>query len=376
MAASIAGLTAHAGPEPAPVLPDLAVTEPTVVPAPVDPLALPQPPLPPARADTIELTFVGDIMFGGFFGGVFAPRRPEPGDPLVAVEALLASDLALANLETPVLREVPQSEKDVKKMHFVAAVDQVATLPAHGIRAVSVGNNHQFDMRVAGARETIDNLTELGIRAIGGPRSEAPLVRVETIEVRGWKLGFVAATKVANHIPRPGEPQPVFIKQSAALTEQLVAAIALARKDHDAVIVVLHWGKEFVDAPSSSQIKAAHAFIDAGAIAVIGSHPHVLQGIERYRGGVIAYSLGNFVFRNTYKHVRQTGVLRVALRDDCVDRVEFHPAIQHKKPFYHPEPADPHGFKQVARRMIALSAALRTRWQIDDDRLSTAGGCR
>lgn len=331
------------------------------------------------RAETIELTFVGDIMFGGFFGGVFAPRRPTPGDPLAAVEALVASDLAMANLETPVLRDVPRTEKDAKKMHFVASVDQVATLAAHGIRAVSVANNHQFDMRVAGALETMEILAELGITAIGGPRDAAPLVRVETIEVRGWKLGFIAATKVANHRPRPGQPQPVFIKATSALVEQVVPAITAARADHDAVIVVLHWGKEFVDAPSRSQTRTARAFIDAGAIAVIGSHPHVLQGIERYKHGVIAYSLGNFVFRNVNDQVRQTGVLRLALRDHaasrCLDRVELHPAIEQRKPFYHPVPADRRGFKKVARRLITLSAALRTRWRITGDRLSTAGAC-
>jgi poly-gamma-glutamate synthesis protein (capsule biosynthesis protein) len=321
-------------------------------------------------------------MFGGFFGGQYAPKKPAPGDALAKVDALIKSDLAMANLETAIMRERPQKEADKKKMRFVAEPEYVKVLPAHGVTAVSVANNHQLDMRAKGAAETLEILTELGITYIGAARTEEPLVRVETIEVKGWKIGFIAATAWANNLPKKGEPKPVFIRPYDKLTDAIVPVIDAAKADHDAVIVVLHWGVEYEDEPLEDERTAAHAFIDHGAIAVIGSHPHVLQGIERYKGGVIAYSLGNFVFRNTQEVVRQAGVLRLALRDGktfddrCLERLELHPTIQVKKDFYHPVPADEEWFPKVATRLTTLSDKIDTAWETKTDRLATPGGCK
>jgi poly-gamma-glutamate synthesis protein (capsule biosynthesis protein) len=327
------------------------------------------------RPDTLELTFAGDIMFGGFFYGDWAPKTPEEGDALAEVHALLASDLGVANLETTLMREPPTTEADTKKMRFVAKPEHAAVLAKHGISVVSVANNHQLDMRVAGAAETMALLPELGLTAIGALRDAPPLVRVETVTVRGWKLGFIAATRVSNIRSAADEPQQVFLTGSD-FVDQIVPAIEGAKADHDAIIVVLHWGTEYEDDPSSSQVKAAHVFVDAGAAAVIGTHPHVLQGIERYKGGVIAYSLGNFVFRNASEIVRQAGVLRIALgKTACLDRVEFHPTVMEKKPRYHPVPAEGKLFTKVAGRLIARSAALGTEWAIAGDRVATAGSC-
>lgn len=336
----------------------------------------PPPPADDSKPEQIELTFAGDCMWGGWFWGVYAPKKAEPGDALsFGVEPLLKSDLAMVNLETPVLATLPKKPPDNKKMRFAATPDYVKALPDHGVTAVSVGNNHQLDMRAAGAAETMENVAKLGITAIGGLRADEPLIRVETIDVKGWKVGFIAASTWANNLPKKGEPKPVFVRPYSKMADLVVAAIDGAKADHDAVIVVLHWGVEYTDDPIKDETEAAHAFIDHGAIAVIGTHPHVLQGIERYKNGVIAYSLGNFVFRNITDPVRQAGVLRLAVKKDCLARVEFHPTIEVKKPLYHPEPADAKMFPIVAKRLQTLSAKLDTTWDVKDDRLTTPGSC-
>src|SRR5204862_3584747 len=122
-----------------------------------------------------------------------------------------------------------------------------------------------------------------------------------------------------------------------ALRNAVSPVVEAARANHELVVVQIHWGNEYEDAPLKYQIDAAHAFIDAGADAVIAHHPHVLQGIERYKGGVIAYSLGNFVFPNAKERVRDGGVLHLsfARTPACLSTVAFDPTFQIRSPITH-----------------------------------------
>jgi hypothetical protein len=336
----------------------------------------PAPPAPPPPAPRIELTFMGDIMFGGLFkSGKFSPVDVPNHDPLAAVAPLFASDLPLGNLETTVMAQIPHLEGQLR---FVATPDQVAVLPKNGLTAVTLANNHAADVDAAGITETAQHLADLGLTVIGGARADEPVFRAETVEVRGWRIAYVAATARLNRRQRKGDPQVPFALDRK-LPPRLIPVIEAARPDHDLVIVVVHWGTQYADAPSRWQIDAAHAFIDAGADAVIGHHPHVIQGIERYGRGVIAYSLGNFSFQNGTEPERYTGVLRLGFaRDDrCLDQLVFHPAEVQRKPVYHPVPATGSALKKTARRLVTLSAArpLSTRWEQDGELLVGPAAC-
>jgi poly-gamma-glutamate synthesis protein (capsule biosynthesis protein) len=242
---------------------------------------------------------------------------------------------------------------------------------------VTIANNHANDVGEAGVRETPRHLARLGITALGAARAAPPWVRVETVEVRGWRIGFVAATTFLNDDQRGDAPRIPKLP-TARLASTIVPLVEAARGTHDLVIVVLHWGRELDDEPGAAQVAAARAMIDAGADAVIGHHPHVLQRIERYRRGVIAYSLGNFVFRNTRLPLRLTGVLRLGFDRDrgCLDELAFHPAVMNSHGAAHPEPArraTTSSFDDVADRVIGLSAP--TRWSVDGDRLVAPAVC-
>ncbi|HEU5056765.1 MAG TPA: CapA family protein [Kofleriaceae bacterium] len=351
-------------------------------PRPPDPAAPAAPAGPPAappgeeRAERIELTFMGDVMFGGTFSGRFVPQDAETHDPLSEIEALIASDLPLANLETTVVKEIPVASMK-GNLRFAATPGQVATLPRHGIKTVTLANNHANDLDGAGLAETPAHLRELGIQFIGGFVHEPPVFRAETIEVKGWKLGFVAATTKLNRPQKPGDPV-VPLVDIADLQATLVPVVKDARAGHDLVIVVLHWGTQYAEAPSPEQVAAARAFIDAGADAVVGHHPHILQAIERYRDGLIAYSLGNFVFQNTVPGQRDTGVLRLGFsrgeKAACLDLAAFQPAIIRGRPVHHPVPAVGAEFDAIAAKVQRLSSTkpFATRWKVGGDRLTTA----
>jgi poly-gamma-glutamate capsule biosynthesis protein CapA/YwtB (metallophosphatase superfamily) len=359
-----------------PAAPGRPVTSPPTTPTKPPPPGTPDDP----RAARIELTFMGDVMFGGTFNGRFVPQDAETHDPLADVATMVASDLPLANLETTVVKDIPVARMK-GNLRFAATPGQVATLPRHGIKTVTLANNHANDLDGAGVIETPPNLRELGITFIGGSVLAPPVFRAETIEVKGWKIGFVAATTKLNRPQKPGDPVVPLI-DIAKLEATLLPVIKEARPRHDLVIVVLHWGTQYAEAPAPEQVAAARAFIDAGADAVVGHHPHILQAIERYKGGLIAYSLGNFVFQNAVPGQRDTGVLRLgfarAEKAACLDLAAFQPAIMRGRPVHHPVPAVGEEFKAIARKVQKLSAAkpFGTAWKIEADRLTTAPGCR
>lgn len=287
---------ARAPSSPVPVAPDtsLAIAD---VPPPVD-AAVPAPPAPPAKAAKLELAFVGDLMFGGYFDDHYDPQFVEKHDPLVDIEAKLAADLTFGNFETTITRKLPNNggPHDGKgNKRFVTLPTRVAVLARNGrFDAVTLANNHQLDNDVPGLVETPVILTELGLKYVGAARKDRnDRFIVENLDVKGWKVGFIAATAQTNRSPLRDPGPHIAYVPAPALKNQLVPVITAARASHDLLVVQIHWGQEYEDAPARWQVDTAHAFIDAGADIVIGHHPHVLQGIERYKGGVIAYSLGN-----------------------------------------------------------------------------------
>ncbi len=332
----------------------------------------------PARADdALTLAFVGDVMFGRYVPGGLAPIAAERHDPFAAVaEVVGAADLAFANLETPVLATPDPVSRWGTRMRFVATPARIASLAAAGFDVVSLANNHHYDQRARGVAETPAHVAAVGLTAIGAARRRAP-VRVETLERAGWRLAVVAVTTVRNGDPRPG-PQLPHVEQHR-LVKQVAPLVRRARADHDLVLVVVHWGREYADAPSAAQVAIAHRLIDAGADALIGSHPHEVQAIERYRSGVIAYSLGNFLFDNARPVQRDGGVLALTFARrgaaSCLAAARFTPTVISPGPVFHPELAvDAQGDAGRAR-LIALSADRATPWTDDGGALVTSGAC-
>jgi poly-gamma-glutamate capsule biosynthesis protein CapA/YwtB (metallophosphatase superfamily) len=330
----------------------------------------------PAAKAALEFTFVGDVIFGRYRASGYDPI-PEKGFAVFdEIAPKLASDVLVGNLETPLVRDLPLDSPIGSRYRFGASPEHAKHLQTAGFTAVSLANNHWFDQRVTGIDETPPILRELGIVPLGGAVREGPVFRVETVEKAGWKLGFVAITTRTNAPVRDGMPVLPYLPTDEIDTS-VVPVVTAARADHDLVIVVVHWGEEYADAPNHAQIKAAHALVDAGADMVIGHHPHVLQAVERYGKGLIAYSMGNFLFENTNAIPRLTGVLRVKVRRDdrCLERVVFHPAYIKRSPVPHPVPATGSLGRQVRDRAMGQSKKFDTTWTIEGDDLVLDGGC-
>lgn len=359
---------------------------PTVEPAPApqpkqapSPLASPAPaaasdaePSAPPRAESLELTFVGDVVLGRYREhrgeAWFVEMQPPQSDPFAEVASLLAADVVVGNLESPIRREPPASYPVSERFRFATSAAHLAQLRRGGFTVMSLANNHFFDLGVEGQREGPQALTDSGLMAIGSARDEPPVLRVETLEVEGWRIGFLAFTTLRNHPGLAEGPQVPFVSLRH-LRERAQPLIERARPDHDLLVVVAHWGTEYADDVRTSNKLAARHLIDDGVDLVIGHHPHVLQAIEHYGDGVIAYSLGNFMFPRGDPRPGLSGVLRIRYLDGpapCLDEVRFHPAHLVRDPLWHPTASTGRRATQIRRRVADLSRKHGTRWITDD----------
>jgi poly-gamma-glutamate synthesis protein (capsule biosynthesis protein) len=361
-----------------------AADEPAPVPAaiaaarPVDEAAAG--PWPPMRAEPFELTFVGDVILGRYRDAGYDPIPDGEHEPFAAVAELLRSDLVVGNLETPLVRTLPAQSPVGARYSFGADAALARHLVPAGFHALSLANNHAYDMLGTGVEQTPAILRELGIAPLGAARpagdpaeaDDGP-VRVETIEREGWRVGFVAVTTVSNVPPLAGVA-PLPLVETADLEAKVVPLVEDARVAHDLVVVLVHWGLEYADEPDWVQRQAARAMVEAGADLVIGHHPHVLQGIERHGHGLIAYSLGNFLFENVKEIPRLSGVLRVRYDGrGCMQAVVLHPAFVKSVPIKHPAPATGYMAAQVRERVRSLSRRFGTRLRDEGEDLVLEG---
>ncbi|MEW6511532.1 MAG: CapA family protein [Bacteroidota bacterium] len=257
---------------------------------------------------TVTLRFGGDVLLGGYYESATAGR---PAYAFEGFTALSDADVAMVNFEHPVTR---QGKKVPKPYNFRMSPEYLPALTAAGIDIVSLANNHIFDYGKEGLFDTISYLDSIGILHVGAGRDREEAYRPVVLNIRGQKIGFLAYYG--------GGESPGARRRSAGVARRELPLIrdqidTLRRRDNVGFIVVnLHWGTEKALSPDASQRAFAHAVIDAGADAVIGHHPHVLQGIERYRNGVIAYSLGNLLFGGNSRDRYDTGILEIRLEPD------------------------------------------------------------
>jgi poly-gamma-glutamate synthesis protein (capsule biosynthesis protein) len=285
-----------------------------------------------------------------------------------SVAHLLDGDWLVANLETPLADLLP--DRDPRAGYFFGATQAMAEpLSVAGFDAVTLANNHAADLGVEGLRQTPRLLQELGIRSFGAAALPSVPI-VESVDVDGVRIGVVAVTTNTNfEMPEHAPAVPMVLTHH--LEERVGPLLEAANPKHDLMIVLLHWGVEYSRYPEIVQRQAARALVDHGADLVIGHHPHVLQEIELHHGGVIAYSLGNFLFENLAPEPRLTGVLAIDVERPslCDVVVRFHPAVMRQSPFFHPEPAVGGTARLVRLRVPPKDEAQAEHWLPDGEAL-------
>lgn len=311
-------------------------------------------------------------------------------EPMTAVEKALpvikAADIAFCNLEGPITNKphvrgpypLPQSLKTVDMLREA------------GFNIVSLANNHTLDCGFGGFSQTLSLLKKYDIKYVGAGMNISEARKPAIIECKGVRIAFLA---YASFFPvgdpatsdKPGiaavrvdprfDPPHVDLDDLAEMQDDIKGAKTKA----DVVIVSHHWGADPSFTLTMHQKAIGHASIDAGADLVIGHHPHVLQGIEIYKGKIICYSLSNFIF----DPIPLTGRIPDVFRDGWRESIILSCEISREKveeAFFYPIYINENGqpeildarderFRKIVNLMERLSKPFGTTFTIEENKV-------
>jgi poly-gamma-glutamate synthesis protein (capsule biosynthesis protein) len=236
---------------------------------------------------------------------------------LKMADFLRGADITFGNLEGPISKNGTRVDNIYS---FEADPRSVEGLSYSGFDVLSVANNHIWDYGAEAFADTLKILKDNGISYIGGGSSYEEAHQPIVKEVKGTKVAYLGYT---NLLPpflglKNSKPAVAFPGK-----DQIIFDVQKAKTLADVVIVSFHWGDEYSTYHNSFQKNLAHITIDAGADLVVGHHPHVVQEVERYNGGYIAYSLGNFVFDQNFSEDTKSGLLlTVVIKNKKIDEIK------------------------------------------------------
>ncbi|OGV57126.1 MAG: hypothetical protein A2X49_01535 [Lentisphaerae bacterium GWF2_52_8] len=267
------------------------------------------------------------LLFGGDFCPIARYEEKILGHEAIFDEALSGTfrqnDFAMINLEAPLCAPGLQSESPggggLRADPAIAAF-----IRGIGIDAVGLSNNHIRDFRDEGVLQTMRNLEKNEVLHTGAGMNLNEAQKPLSVNVNGLKVGIWALAEKELNVAAEDSAGSSWFRP-----DEDVRRIAELKGEFDFLLVFLHAGHEFTTAPSPRIRKTYRSLIDAGADAVIGHHPHVIQGIERYRHGLIAYSLGNLVFDSpyvdAYKNTDLGYLIRIGISKHQINEVELIP---------------------------------------------------
>jgi poly-gamma-glutamate capsule biosynthesis protein CapA/YwtB (metallophosphatase superfamily) len=308
---------------------------------------------PPLEADAsrqVLLAFVGDILLGEQVGRLLV--RNGFDYPYTYVSSILQrADIAAGNLETAVIAERPKP--GLKTYEFQSDPAALPALAKAGIDIVNLANNHTMDFGEAGLRETMEHLDQAGIRHVGAGENITAAYDSVSLISGDIRVAFLGFTRVIPTVAWRAGENKVGVAETYNLEKPLQAIVA-ASEEADLVVVLVHWGIEGEQQPDPvKQVELAHRYIDAGADLVIGSHPHVLQGFEYYKGRWIAYSMGNFIFTKSANPLTyETGILEATCAQSGECKLQLLP---HWADTPQPEPMSPEQAQVLFERLSDLS---------------------
>lgn len=239
---------------------------------------------------------VGDLNFSGKARALLEERGYDSA--FSGTRRLLSQgDVNFANLESPI---TDRGEAFEKTFTYRMAPESVAALQKAGLNVVSLANNHTLDFGSEGIEQTIELLDKAGIHHAGAGKNLQEARTPAIFQSRDLRVGVLAYS-----LTHPEEFYATATSPGTAFghVTHVQDDIKKLRPQVDLLVVSFHWGAELHTETKPYQSEIAHAAIDAGADMVVGHHPHVVQGVERYKNGVVFYSLGNYAFGSYSNHV-------------------------------------------------------------------------
>jgi len=237
-----------------------------------------------------SFTFAGDIMLDRLVYHVFKDSGYEKMWSNWGKRRFWGTDISMVNLEGPISENEISDDYTSGSMVFNFPPESIDAIKYAGINVVSLANNHTLNAGKGGLVYTKKILSDNHIDYIGNPNM------LEADSVKDYNTDIPLRIITVNYLENPD-------------TDWILDKIKEADQSGRSVIIYPHWGNEYQTTANSVQVNLAHQFIDAGADIIIGSHPHVIQNIEIYNNRPIIYSLGNFIFDQTFSKPTQRGLL-------------------------------------------------------------------
>ena len=237
----------------------------------------------------VDLVAVGDVMLARGVNNKI--KKVGPDYPFEKTQEIISSaDIAFCNLECSISSK---ATGDPYRNIFCIKPWEAKGLSFAGFDLISLANNHALDYGKKGLLSTMEFLTQEKIKFVGAGKTKSESILPTIFEVRGIKIAFLAFNLYTMDWVKFKENDPAIAFYDSSRAKEIITNL---KNEVEVIVISLHWGIEYRKSPASSQIRIAHQLIDAGASLILGHHPHVVQKIEEYKGGVIVYSLGNFVF--------------------------------------------------------------------------------
>jgi poly-gamma-glutamate synthesis protein (capsule biosynthesis protein) len=282
----------------------------------------------------VSMIFVGDIMLGR--GVEESVLRTSAGDfsfLFRKITSIKDADVAFGNLEGTI-SDAGESVGNLYSFRFKP--ESLEALKKAGFDVLSVANNHAGDWGRESFSQNIFRLRGAGILPVGGGLNKNGASRGVVIERKGVRIGFLAFSDVGPAWFEAKKNAPGIL----LVDEQFPFLIKKASRQVDVLVVSLHFGQEYQPTPTTRQKQLARSAIDNGALVVVGHHTHVVQEVEAYKDGVIAYGLGNFIFDQTFSEETMGGLaLGVYLEGDRLRAVKQNKIKINE--FFQPELAEP-----------------------------------
>ncbi|MBU2101584.1 CapA family protein [Patescibacteria group bacterium] len=247
------------------------------------------------------LVFVGDIMLSRAVGTKMSALDDYKYPFMKTAEFLKSADLAFGNLETPISS---QGKNQGSIYSFRSDPRVIEGLTYSGFDVLSLANNHIWDWGATAMLDTISLLEEAEIRPVGAGADYAKANQPALFTLNKQKIAITAYTNLLlESLQATSDTSGL----SDFNLDKIKAVVNELKKEENLVIVSLHWGEEYAVSSNELQRAIARELVDAGVDIVVGHHPHVVQELEHYKDGWIAYSLGNFIFDQTFSEETMRG---------------------------------------------------------------------
>lgn len=251
----------------------------------------------------VQLSFIGDVSLADNW--YIIPKYQERKKQIYGilseetVNILKNSNITIANNEFTISN---RGEKMPGKYYtFRASPNNLSIYQEMGVDLVTLANNHVYDFGEIAFQDTLESLKQYQIPYIGAGKNIDEAIQPYYFIINGYKIAFLNATRAEKLILTPeatNDTGGVFRCYDPSL---LIQQIKKVRQNSDIVVTLLHWGKEDSTDLEEVQSETAKKYIEAGSDIIIGTHAHILQGIDFYQGKAIIYNLGDFIFNNEIK---------------------------------------------------------------------------